>query len=521
MGKKRESRKVSNRLDVDKVLFDHEFEKAVLGAIMLERSAFQQLAEMFNPAAFDNLQNRYIAEAIVSLFNKGKAIDILTITQEVKEVGLLEKTGGAYYIASCTDRIASEQNIVFHYRILQQYYLEREMVRIGNDAKNRIFSYGNDTFETYDWMMSELESLMSSVHSKKASSIYEIHKQVVSEMRQIQETGQLPGITSGFRHVDNISGGWQKSDSILIAARPGMGKTALVVGSAYNTAVINKIPVGVFSLEMSKEQLAKRIISLNTEIESNKIRKHKLTKDELDFIDQQGEVRLKEAPLFIDDTAAISIFEFRAKARRMVAEKGVQLIIIDYLQLMRGEGGNREQEISSISAAIKNTAKELDIPIISLSQLSRQVENRPDKKPQLSDLRESGSLEQDADIVMFLYRPEYYGIQEYELNSTIVSALELALIITAKNRHGEVGETPLRFIASQIKFENYDTSLIGNTITKQDVIKHQETMQKYLGNEQKSGTFVHKEPEQDYKQETLTNNEDFLSQKGTQEHESE
>lgn len=500
-------RKVSNRLDVDKILFDHEFEKSVLGAMLLERDAFQQIAEMFNPQVFDDLPNRYIAEAIVALFSKSQPIDILTVTKELKAVGLLEATGGAYYVSSTTNRIASSANIVFHYRILQQYYLDREMVRIGDEAKNRVFSYGNDTFETYDWMMGQLESLLNSVHSKKASTIFDLYKQEVAEMREIQKTGQIPGISSGFRHIDNISGGWQKSDSIILAARPGMGKTAFVVCCAYNSAVINGVPVGMFSLEMSGRQLARRVISLHTDIESHKIIKHKLTTSELDFIEEQGMSKMAGVPFFIDDTAAISIFEFRAKARRMVNENGVQLIIVDYLQLMKGEGGNREQEISSISAAIKQTAKELDIPIIALSQLSRQVENRPagSKKPQLSDLRESGSIEQDADMVMFLYRPEYYGMEEYDLMDTVVPAKDLAIVITAKNRHGEIGETPMAFIGSKVKFESYDMGNIGNTITKQDVIEHQNVMKKYNSSEIK-------QPEKDYKQETLTNNEDFLSQ---------
>jgi replicative DNA helicase len=435
-----------------------ELEEAVLGAMLLEREALSTVIDILSPEAFYKEQNRRVFSAMISLFNRSEPVDILTVTQELKRSAELELVGGAYYVSALTNRIASSANIEFHARIVAQKYLQRELIRISTDTIKTAYEDSTDVFELLDETTKNIFEVLDSNVRKQHDKMSTLISKAIEEIEAAanQKDGLL-GVPSGFTALDRITGGWQKSDLLIIAARPGMGKTAFVVSMAKNAAVDFNKPVAIFSLEMSSIQLVKRLISSETELAQDKILKGKLENHEFEQLNQRIK-KLAVAPLFIDDTPALSIFELRAKARRLKENQKVELIIIDYLQLMSGgpDGkGNREQEISHISRGLKSLSKELEIPIIALSQLSRQVENRPggSKRPQLSDLRESGAIEQDADMVMFIYRPEYYGLDVDENNEPTRGRAE---IIIAKNRHGALETVKLRFIGQFAKFADLD-----------------------------------------------------------------
>lgn len=437
-----------------------ELEEAVLGAMLLEREALSTVIDILSKEAFYKDQNGRVYAAMLALFNRSEPVDILTVTQELKRTGELELVGGAYYVSALTNRIASAANIEFHARIVAQKYLQRELIRISTDTIKVAYEDSSDVFELLDETTKNIfEILDSNVRKQHDKMSTLIAKALVEiEVASNQKEGLL-GVPSGFTSLDRITGGWQKSDLLILAARPGMGKTAFVVSMAKNAAVEFNKPVAIFSLEMSSLQLVKRLISSETEIPQDKILKGNL--DNHEFVQLNERIKkLSSAPLYIDDTPALSVFELRAKARRLKENQKVELIIIDYLQLMSGGAdakGNREQEISHISRNLKSLSKELEIPIIALSQLSRQVENRPggSKRPQLSDLRESGAIEQDADMVMFIYRPEYYGMEVDENNEPTRGKAEL---IIAKNRHGALDTVKLRFIGQYAKFADLDYS---------------------------------------------------------------
>ena len=436
-----------------------ELEEAVLGAMLLEREALSTVIDILSHEAFYKEQNQRVYSAMISLFNRSEPVDILTVTQELKRTGELEIVGGAYYISALTNRIASSANIEFHARIVAQKFIQRELIRLSTSTIKMAYEDGTDVFELLDETTKNIFEILDSnvrrQHDKMSTLIAKAINEI--EIAANQKDGLL-GVPSGFTALDRITGGWQKSDLMVIASRPGMGKTAFVLSMAKNASVDFNKPVAIFSLEMSSIQLVKRLISSETEIHQSKILKGNL--DNHEFVQLNERIKkLSSAPLYIDDTPALSLFELRAKARRLKENQKVELIIIDYLQLMSGgpDGkGNREQEISTISRGLKSLAKELDIPIIALSQLSRQVENRPGntKRPQLSDLRESGAIEQDADMVMFIYRAEYYKLMEDENN---VSTAGRAEIIIAKNRHGALEDIHLRFIGQFAKFADLDT----------------------------------------------------------------
>ncbi len=435
-----------------------ELEEAVLGAMLLEREALSTVIDILSPEAFYKEQNSRVFSAMISLFNRSEPVDILTVTQELKRTAELEMVGGAYYVSALTNRIASSANIEFHARIVAQKYLQRELIRISTDTIKTAFEDGTDVFELLDETTKNIFEVLDSNVRKQHDKMSTLIGKALDEIDAAanQKDGLL-GVPSGFTALDRITGGWQKSDLLIIAARPGMGKTALVVTMAKNAAVEFNKPVAIFSLEMSAVQLVKRLISSETELPQDKILKGNLEPYEYEQLHERIK-KLAVAPLYIDDTPALSIFELRAKARRLKENQKVELIIIDYLQLMSGgpDGkGNREQEISHISRGLKSLSKELEIPIIALSQLSRQVENRPggSKRPQLSDLRESGAIEQDADMVMFIYRPEYYGLEVDENNEPTRGRAE---IIIAKNRHGSLETVKLRFIGQFAKFADLD-----------------------------------------------------------------
>ncbi len=435
-----------------------ELEEAVLGAMLLEKDALSSVIDVLSPESFYHEPNGIIFNAIRVLFNRSEPVDLLTVTQELKRSGELEIVGGSYYVSSLTNRIASAANIETHARIVAQKYLQRELIRISTETIKTAYEESTDVFELLDATTQHIFQILDSNVRKQHTGMTSLIAQAINEIEiAAAQTDGLSGVPSGFTALDRITGGWQKSDLLILAARPGMGKTAFVVTMAKNAAVEFNKPVAIFSLEMSSIQLVKRLISSETEIDQGKILKGNL--DNHEFVQLNERIKkLSVAPLYIDDTPALSIFELRAKARRLKEQQNVSLIIIDYLQLMSGgpdSKGNREQEISMISRGLKSLAKELEIPIIALSQLSRQVENRPggSKRPQLSDLRESGAIEQDADMVMFIYRPEYYGLEVDENNQPTKGRAE---IIIAKNRHGAIVDVPLRFIGQYAKFTDLD-----------------------------------------------------------------
>ncbi|MFP5470780.1 MAG: replicative DNA helicase [Bacteroidia bacterium] len=433
-----------------------DLEEAVLGALMLSKEPVNDVIDILKPEAFYKDTHQRIYAAIQELFASSEAIDILTVTNQLRKKGELDLIGGPYYISQLTNRVASTAHIETHARIIVQKYILRELIRISSDVIRDAFDDTTDVFDLLNQAESQLFSVAEGNIRKQYDSMSSVIRQALEEIESAKNNdGGLSGIPSGFTKLDKITAGWQRSDMVVIAARPGMGKTAFVLSMARNIAVDFKKPVAVFSLEMSSIQLVKRLIASEAEIESDKLRKGNLSEIEHHQLHEKIK-RLAEAPIFIDDTPALSVFELRAKCRRLKQQHNIDLVIIDYLQLMKSaNGGNREQEISSISRSIKEIAKELNIPIIALSQLSRNVEQRGgDKRPQLSDLRESGAIEQDADQVMFIYRPEYYGLTEDEQGRPTNNIGE---IIIAKNRHGSTDTVQLGFIGKYTKFINLDT----------------------------------------------------------------
>ncbi len=437
-----------------------EVEEAVLGAMMLEKDPLTAVIDVLSPEAFYKEAHKHIFASIQNLFQRSESIDILTVTQELRKLGLLDIVGGPYYITQLTNRVASAANIEYHARIVLQKHIQRELIRISTEITNEAFLETTDVLELLD---KAEKNLFSITEGNIRRSVVEMHSIVGEAIKQIEAArkneGGVTGVESGFTELDRITSGWQPSDLVIIAARPAMGKTAFVMSLARNAAIDFKHPVAIFSLEMSSVQLTNRLIASETELAVEKLRKGNLADHE--WLQLTTKIsRLSEAPIFIDDTPSLSIFELRAKCRRLKAQKNIQMIIVDYLQLMttQGEvkGGNREQEISNISRSLKSIAKELNVPVIALSQLSRAVESRGgEKKPQLSDLRESGAIEQDADMVIFLYRPEYYNITQ---DTDGMSLSGIAEVIIAKHRNGSVGTVKLRFIDKLVKFKELDGS---------------------------------------------------------------
>jgi replicative DNA helicase len=436
-----------------------EMEEAVLGAIMLEKDALTAVIDILKPETFYREAHKQIFKAIQQLFQKAEPVDILTVTNQLKTNGALEAVGGAFYIAQLTNRIASAANIEFHARILMQKYIQRELIRTSSEIIRDSFEDTTDVFDLLDRAEQNLFSLSETNLRRGVMDMPTLIKEAVENIEKAKTMeGHMSGVPSGFTALDRMTSGWQPSDLVIIAARPGMGKTAFVLSMARNIAVDFKRPVAVFSLEMSAIQLVTRLIASETMLPAQKLRRGTLEDHEWHQLNAKVKT-LEDAKLLIDDTPALTIFELRAKCRRLKAQYDIQMAVIDYLQLMSGGGenrGNREQEISNISRSLKSLAKELNIPIIALSQLSRAVETRGgSKKPILSDLRESGAIEQDADMVIFIYRPEYYKILVDEQGN---STQGLAEINIAKHRNGKVGEVYLRFIEDFALFMDADES---------------------------------------------------------------
>jgi replicative DNA helicase len=435
-----------------------ELEQAVLGAMMIERNAVNEAIDILKPESFYSEAHSRIFEAIQKLFGEDKPIDVLTVTEELRTMGALDLVGGPFYIAQLTNKVASSANVEYHARIISQKHILRELIRISAETQRDAFDESADVFDLLDRAENGLYQITSGNLRRNYEPMSNLIKDAIEQIEAAKNKSDgVSGIPTGFVEMDKLTAGWQRSDMIIVAARPAMGKTAFVLSMARNIAVEHKRAVAVFSLEMSSTQLVTRLIASESGISSEKLRKGDLNDQEFRILHEHIS-RLSEAPIFIDDTPGLNIFELRAKARRLKSQHNVDLIIIDYLQLMSSgtdnRGGNREQEISSISRSIKNIAKELDVPIIALSQLSRAVETRGgDKRPMLSDLRESGAIEQDADLVCFLYRPEYYKIYEDEHGST----LGVGEVIVAKHRNGAVDTVRLRFIPELAKFADLET----------------------------------------------------------------
>ena len=429
-----------------------DVEEAVLGALMLERDAYVTVADIIDTQSFYKEEHCKIFDAIKYLSTHEKPVDLLMVTQELKNRNELDVVGGPLYITQLTSRVASAAHIEFHARIIAQKFIQRELIRVSSEIQTKSYDANMDVDDLIDFSETALFKVAEGNIKKETLPIKPILKEAARliELASQRDDG-LSGVPSGFTALDRITSGWQKTDLIIIAARPAMGKTAFVLSMARNMAVEHQKPVAVFSLEMSSVQLVNRLISAETELGSEKIKNGRLAEWEWEHFNRKLNV-LEDAPLFIDDTPALSIFEFRAKCRRLKMQHNISAVIVDYLQLMTAgmDGrGNREQEVSLISRSLKAIAKELDIPIMALSQLNRSVESREGKRPQLSDLRESGAIEQDADLVLFIHRPEYYGITEDDNGNSLLGVAE---IIVAKHRNGSVGDVQLAFKKQQVKF---------------------------------------------------------------------
>lgn len=436
-----------------------DLEVAVLGAMMLERNAVTNAIDILSKESFYDPKHQYIFGVIKFLFSNSKPIDILTVTDQLKKNGELEAAGGAAYISQLTSKIGSTAHVEYHARVIAEKHIKRELIRMSSEVIKDAYDETNDVFDVLNKAESELFGIAENNTGRAIDSMQNVVREAIEEIEKAaQNSDGISGVPTGFVGLDKLTSGWQRSDMIVIAARPAMGKTAFVLSMARNTAVDHNMGVAVFSLEMSSVQLVKRLIASEARLSAEKLRKGDLRDHEFQQLHSRI-MKLSTAPIFIDDTPGISIFDLRAKCRRLKMQHDIQMVIIDYLQLMTAGGGknsgNREQEISTISRSIKEIAKELNIPIIALSQLSRSVEQRGgDKRPVLSDLRESGAIEQDADIVSFIYRPEYYGfIQDEEGNSN----QGVGEIIIAKHRNGALDTVRLRFVPEYARFENFES----------------------------------------------------------------
>lgn len=435
-------------------------EKSVLGAVLLDKNAIIKIVDVVSSPDFYDDNHGIIFEAMLTLFEKRRPIDIVTLTEQLEGEDQLSSVGGAGYLADIVNITPSAANVVHYAKIVADKAVLRRLIEAATNIGELGFDEDTDLSDTLDKAEQSLFAVSQKFMKDKFVPVKDILTEAFDRIDKIhkdKDTGALRGVPSGFRDLDGLTAGLQKSDLIILAARPSMGKTAFALNIAENVAIDAKIPVGIFSLEMGKEQLVDRLLSSQAGVDSWKLRTGNLTDEDFPRIGYAMGV-LAEAPIFIDDTAGQNVMEIRAKARRLQMEHGLGLIIIDYLQLMEGKaraGGdaNRVQEISEISRSLKGLARELNVPVIALSQLSRAVEQRPDKHPQLSDLRESGSIEQDADIVMFLYRDEYYDPDSDRKGITEVGI--------KKHRNGPIGTVELYFTPEQMRFRDLEKSRVG------------------------------------------------------------
>jgi replicative DNA helicase len=449
-----------------------ELEEAVLGAVMLEKAAFDLVIEILKPECFYVDAHQRIFRAMQSLAQKSQPIDILTVVEELRLREELEMVGGPYYVTKLTNAVVSSANIEAHARIVLQKFIQRELIRISGEIISDAYEESTDVFDLLDMAESKIYEVTSTHLRNNYESIDSVLVKTIRRIEDLRHKNEdITGVPSGFPSLDRVTYGWQPTDLIILAARPAVGKTAFALNLARNAALHPTKPtaVALFSLEMAAPQLVQRILSAESEIWLEKISRGKLEEHEMKQLYARGIQRLSQAPIYIDDTPALNIFELRAKCRRLKNSNNIGLIIIDYLQLMSGTGenrnSNREQEISNISRSLKGLAKELQVPIIALSQLSREVEKRKDgnKMPQLSDLRESGAIEQDADMVCFLYRPEYYDLNQDEMGESNKGETHVRI---AKHRNGSLETIKLRALLHIQKFieDGGGSSEFGQTI---------------------------------------------------------
>ena len=437
-----------------------DLEEAVLGAMMIDKKGVDDVIDILQPDAFYKEGHKHIFEAIVQLFTETQPIDLLTVSAQLRKNGKLDLAGGDFYLIQLTQKISSSAHIEFHSRIILQKFIQRSLIRISTEIIEASYDETTDVFNLLDQAESKLYEVTQGNIKRSSETAQSLVLQAKKRIEEISKQEGLSGVETGFTNLDKLTSGWQPSDLIIIAARPAMGKTAFVLSMARNIAIDYGHPVALFSLEMASVQLITRLISSETGLSSEKLRTGKLEPHEWTMLSTKVK-NLEKAPLFIDDTPSLSIFDLRAKARRLVSQHGIKIIIVDYLQLMTAGGngkggGNREQEISTISRNLKALAKELNVPVIALSQLSRAVETRgSSKRPLLSDLRESGAIEQDADIVSFLYRPEYYKIDEWDDDEASPTTGQAEIMI-AKHRNGGIENVRLKFIGHLGKFDNLD-----------------------------------------------------------------
>ena len=417
-----------------------DMEEAVLGALLLESETFITICDILNPGCFYKDEHQKIYSSILELFDKNKPIDLLTVTEQLRTNKELEAIGGVAYISKLTSNIASASHIEYHARIIKQKFIQREMILISSEVQNRAYDESIDVLDLIEFAESELFNIQNESIKKDIQTIGQIGAKEIKVLEKISKNEiDFTGVPSGFTSLDRITGGWQKTDLVILAARPSMGKSIFALRMAKNIADLN-MNVALFSLEMGCEQLWRRLISGETDIENGKLRNAKFTDFEWNRI-EKAQGKLEKLGIHVDDTPGLSITDLKAKCRKLKLKKNIDIIIIDYLQLMQGfkeKNSNREQEISSISRNLKVLAKELNVPVICLSQLNRSVETRGgDKKPQLSDLRESGAIEQDADIVAFINRPEYYNIYQYDDGESTHNVVELLI---KKHRNGALAD---------------------------------------------------------------------------------
>ena len=445
-----------------------DFERLVIGTFLIDKKGLDYSIDLLTPEVFYDPRHQVIFSALLKLYEGNHPVDIMTVIQELKKTDKLNAAGGDHYIIELTMGVSSSAHIEYHVRVILEKYILRSLINVSANVIDSSYKESTDVFELLDKAEQSFFEITNGTIKKGFDTANSLVKQAIETIKSLKDKEGLSGVPSGFRDVDKETGGWQNSDLIIIAARPAMGKTAFLLSMARNIAVGHKIPMALFSLEMASVQLITRMIASETRISSEKLRKGTLDDEEWQRLFSNVS-ELENAPLYIDETPSLSIFDFRAKCRRLVMQHGVRLIMVDYLQLMTAGGGgkgtgNREQEISMISRSLKAIAKELNVPVIALSQLSRSVETRPGKRPQLSDLRESGAIEQDADIVSFIFRPEYYKIAVWDNDEEgqETSTENQAELIIAKHRNGATADVRLSFLKHFAKFGDIEAAFNGS-----------------------------------------------------------
>ena len=436
---------------------DIEAEQAVIGSMLTDKDAVLSSVEVLQKEAFYREDNKAIYDAILNLYAKNEPIDIITVKNELVEAGNFERVGGIEYLASLPDKVPTTSNVERYIKIVEEKYMLRNLIQSSNELLALGYNETEEIDEILDLAERKIFDLSENKNTKGYASIKDVLVESFAELERLyNQKGSITGVPSGFIDLDNMTSGFHGSELIIIAARPAMGKSAFAINIATNAAVKNNVPVVIFNLEMSKEQIGNRILGSEAMVDSNKIRTGQIEDSDWGKLATASGL-LSDAPIYIDDTPGIKVMDIRTKCRKLKMEKKIGLIVIDYLQLIQGSskrGGTREQEISEISRSLKILAKELDVPVIALSQLSRSVESREDKRPMLSDLRESGAIEQDADIVMFLYRDDYYNEDSSDKNK--------AEVIVAKHRGGSTGTRKLLWMPSYTKFGNLSNQQYEN-----------------------------------------------------------